>query len=236
MTPEPNPSRPSRRATLVADALEAAFGTIELLKLLHETAGLARASYVEFTSCRASLLLLLAQSVNQRTERLATSVELGLRLIKSMTTGNNASAVSDTSVIETIELGVRRLHSQRGGTAALEGNPAGGDPKTGYDRFREWTALWKDVSNSDAPPVLTEPQVEMDIPDFSAFQGAEILPWPETAAAAAVADPMTWTAPVSDDLQTGSFLNIFPDNEAAEVAMMANLDPIGEHNDWSSQA
>ncbi|KAH8887594.1 hypothetical protein GQ53DRAFT_796170 [Thozetella sp. PMI_491] len=231
---ELNSPRRSRRATLVTDALEAAFDVIDLIKLLHDTTGLARASYVEFTSCRAALLLLLAQSVSQRTDRLASSVELGLRLIKSMTTVNNASAMSDTSVIETIELGVRRLHSQRSVPIGVDAMPGDLGSKTGYDRFREWTALWKDVGGNaaggDAAAIAqTDPASNQVAPEFS-FTNDGMMSWPDESAA--MADPMTWTAPASDDLQTGSFLNLFSDAEAAEVAMIANLEMAGQQPGW----
>lgn len=109
-------SRQSRRAALVSDALEAVFDVMSLLELLHETMGLARASYTEFSSCRAALLLLLAQSLNQRTERVRTAVELGMKFIKLMFTGSNMSNQSEASLTETIELAVRRLHSRNSGS------------------------------------------------------------------------------------------------------------------------
>jgi len=84
-----NIPRQSRRSILVLDALEAAFDTIDLLEVLHETTGLARASYTEFSSCRASLLLILAHSLNHSNERSRMAVRQGMRFIKAMSVGNN---------------------------------------------------------------------------------------------------------------------------------------------------
>ncbi|KKY30357.1 putative c6 transcription factor [Diaporthe ampelina] len=164
--PQPAPAeRPRNRAALVERAVEAAISTIALLRTLHEATGLARSSYTEFSSCRAALLVMLAQSVvpgpgaqQQQQPRLKAAVEMGMRLIRRMAAGNNVSTQSETSVIEALETAVRRLHAMQDARGAV--GPGGlGDGKgetfveinvrgemdvgrTGYERFREWAAMW----------------------------------------------------------------------------------------------
>lgn len=156
--------RPRNRAALVERAVEAAMNVVILLRTLHETTGLARSSYTEFSSCRAALLVMLAQSVNgPQTPELKAAIDLGMQLIQRMAAGN-VSTQSETSVIEALEIAVRRLHEMM--QAAAQQDPAlvgasrerkgedgerKGEPghegvvdaeKSGYERFREWASLW----------------------------------------------------------------------------------------------
>ncbi|POS72316.1 hypothetical protein DHEL01_v209287, partial [Diaporthe helianthi] len=111
------PERPRNRAALVTRAVEAAINTIALLRTLHETTGLARSSYTEFSACRAALLVMLAQSVvlgpATPQPRLKAAVEMGMRLIRRMAAGNNVSTQSEASIIEALEIAVRRLHAMQ---------------------------------------------------------------------------------------------------------------------------
>lgn len=149
-------TRPRNRASLVTRAVEAAISITSLLRTLHETTGLARSSYTEFSSCRAALLVLLAQSVNgPQTPELKAAIELGMQLIRRMAAGN-VSTQSETSVIEALEIAVRRLMEMQAaeqGVDAVETGAAAVQTrgraraevdasKTGYERFREWASLW----------------------------------------------------------------------------------------------
>lgn len=162
-TTAPDSDRPRNRAALVDRAVEAAMAIIALLRTLHETTGLARSSYTEFSSCRAALLVMLAQSVNgPQTPELKAAIELGMGLIRRMAAGN-VSTQSETSVIEALEIAVRRLQEMQQAEHAPEQVHAGRDhdvedegrggeqgdaSKTGYERFREWASLWP-TANSD---------------------------------------------------------------------------------------
>lgn len=129
-------SRNHGRAVLVSDAVTAALEIIKLCRLLQDNCGLARASYIEFSSLRAALLAILAQSINESNERLRTSLVTGMKLIKSMAVGI-VSAKSEVSIIEAIETAIKRLDMR------------GDEPKneeaseSGYDRFKSWAMLWK---------------------------------------------------------------------------------------------
>ncbi|KAH6722797.1 C6 transcription factor [Leptodontidium sp. MPI-SDFR-AT-0119] len=134
----PSPKRSNTRATLVADAESAAMQIIELCSLLNKYYGLAGASYTEFSSCRAALLVILAQSLNGRTEILRSVLGIGMRLIKRMAI-NIDSVKSEVSVIDALETAIKKLDSN--GTLQTRGDEKQKDG--GYEKFRSWAALRK---------------------------------------------------------------------------------------------
>ncbi|KAL3488818.1 hypothetical protein BJX62DRAFT_227025 [Aspergillus germanicus] len=138
ISPVKTPSGVSKnRSTLVTDCVEAALEIIDLCRLLRDETGLARASFTEFSSCRAALLVILAQSLTKRTERLREALQKGMALIKIMSMGVG-SARSAVSVIEALERAISRLEeytSQAGGHS--------GTMESAYDRFKNWEMLWK---------------------------------------------------------------------------------------------
>lgn len=105
---------------------------------------------------------MLAQSVvlgpGTPQPRLKAAVEMGMRLIRRMAAGNNVSTQSEASIIEALETAVRRLHAMQDARGDVPGG-LGADGKgetfveinvrgemdlgkTGYERFREWAAMW----------------------------------------------------------------------------------------------
>lgn len=127
------------RATLVSDCVEAALEIIDLCRLLRDETGLARASFTEFSSCRAALLVILAQGLAKRTERLGAALEQGISLIKIMSMGVG-SARSAVSVIEALERAIRRLEMW---SETQQAQSNGGSLESAYDRFKNWEMLWK---------------------------------------------------------------------------------------------
>ena len=134
------PSGPSRnRLALITDCVEAALEIIDLCRLLRDEAGLARASFTEFSSCRAALLVILAQGLTKRTERLGAALDQGISLIKIMSMGVG-SARSAVSVIEALERAIRRLEVWSESNQAQNN---GSSTESAYDRFKNWEMLWK---------------------------------------------------------------------------------------------
>ncbi|KAF7716021.1 Fungal specific transcription factor involved in L-proline catabolism [Penicillium ucsense] len=127
------------RATLVTDCVEAALEIIDLCRLLRDETGLARASFTEFSSCRAALLVILAQGLTKRTERLGAALDQGISLIKIMSMGVG-SARSAVSVIEALERAIRRLEIW---SETHQSQSNGGSAESAYDRFKNWEMLWK---------------------------------------------------------------------------------------------
>lgn len=126
------------RAVLVSDCVEGALEIVELCRLLRDETGLARASYTEFSSCRAALLVILAQSLTKRTERLRNALSQGMGLIKIMSMGVG-SAKSAVSVIEALERAIRRLEDWSQSQAQSHQDAL----DSGYELFKNWEMLWK---------------------------------------------------------------------------------------------
>lgn len=156
-------ARSKGRSTIVIDCVEAALEIIDLCRLLRDETGLARASYTEFSSCRAALLVILAQSLTKRTERLRNALEQGMCLIKTMSMGVG-SARSSVNVIEALERAMRRLE------AWLETQAQNAEVvDSGYERFKNWEMLWK---NGPATPATTNLQSQISGPTPLAPVGA----------------------------------------------------------------
>lgn len=156
------------RAILVTDCVEAALEIIDLCRLLNDESGLARASFTEFSSCRAALLVILAQSLSKRTERLRLALDQGMGLIKIMSMGVG-SARSAVSVIEALERAIRRLEEW----SETQTQTNLGAPESAYDRFKNWEMLWKTGPVSPGPIPFQEPM---------AAAGTGIQPLPITPA------------------------------------------------------
>jgi hypothetical protein len=167
---------------LVIDCVEAALEIVDLCRLLRDKTGLARASYTEFSSCRAALLVILAQSLTKRTERLRKALTQGMGLIKIMSMGIG-SARSAVTVIETLERAIRRLEDW----SEIQG-PAK-EPQdsidSGYERFKSWEMLWKTgpispaTGNSSLNGDKAQPTVkrkrDATSMDFSSLSNASLL-------------------------------------------------------------
>lgn len=134
-----NSSSSSRaRSTLRTECLDAAFEILDLCQLLRNETGLARASYLEFSSCRAALLVILAQSLDRRTERFTMAIIQGMAFMKIMSRGVGW-ARSAATVIEGFERAIRRLDSLKD-EALIEKNDG---PISAYERFKSWEMIWK---------------------------------------------------------------------------------------------
>lgn len=158
----PPSNRAANRAALVSDAVTAALEVFNLCQMLDEHCGLARASYTEFSSCRAALLVILAQSLNERSDGLRNALALGMRLLKKMALSID-SAKSELSVIEALETAIRRLDGAE--TVGKNYKEPSNSEITGYDRYRSWAMLWagdKGASVTQSPP-LAQPSQDVEV-------------------------------------------------------------------------
>lgn len=130
--------RSNPRSILVADCVDAALTIIDTCHLLRNTVGLARASYTEFSACRAALLVIITQCLQKKTDRLRNSLRYGMGMIKEMATGGE-SARAEASLIEAFERAIARLDATEDSTGAT--------PETDYARFKQWEELWKTDSS-----------------------------------------------------------------------------------------
>ncbi len=130
--------RANPRSILVTDCVDASLTTIDTCQLLRNTVGLARASYTEFSACRAALLVIITQCLQKKTDRLRNSLRYGMGMIKEMASGGE-SARSEASLIEAFERAIARLDATEDTTDAT--------PETDYARFKQWEKLWKTDSS-----------------------------------------------------------------------------------------
>lgn len=141
-TPANNEKPMSSRQQLVEDCIQAAKEALEICRLLRDSGyGLARGSYIEYSSCRASLLVLIAYCVQTKSDEFQTTVQDGLVMIRDMSAAGD-SARSEVTFIETLE---RTLKTRDDGNAAAPGSLG-----SGYDSFKRWEPMLK--SGSDAHP------------------------------------------------------------------------------------
>lgn len=151
--------RPSRRLALVQETINAAVEALELCRTLfdgHE--GLARASYIEYSACRASMLALIAFSIQEQTDQYRSIMQKGVEMVREMSNAGN-SAKAESTLIEALERAVARLQMFSAGWQKQRVSTGHGGsastPRTAqqaqvsnYDRFRNWQQNFKRGSNS----------------------------------------------------------------------------------------
>lgn len=129
-----------RRSELADDCVQSALDILETLQSLADNIGLCRASYNEFSSCRAALLVILAESLNSgKSKRLQEALRQGMTLIRQMIGGT--ASESEISYIESIEAAIRHLSSSDEGP-----RKAGTEEESSasaYAKFKTWTQTMK---------------------------------------------------------------------------------------------
>jgi hypothetical protein len=96
---------------LIHDSISAAEEVISICHDMQTSGiGLAKSSYAEYSSCRASLLVLIAHSVCCRTNEHSTTLRKGLDAIREMASVGE-SAQSEVSLLETLEEALHRIHA-----------------------------------------------------------------------------------------------------------------------------
>lgn len=123
---------------LIRDCIQAAREALELCQQLRDSGpGLARASYIEYSSCRASLLVLIAYSIQNFSEQFRKALCDGLEMIREMSAAGE-SARSEVSLIESLERALARLHAGTQHSRASNETSQFGVSVSGYDAFRHW--------------------------------------------------------------------------------------------------
>lgn len=134
---------------LVQDCVAAAREVISVCHdLQNGSIGLAKSSYTEYSSCRASLLVLIAYSVCYRTNEFASTLQRGLDAIREMASVGD-SARSEVHLLETLESALHRLHvfdptTTEPKVAAAEDLAEEG----GYEGFVNWYSRLGGLSRS----------------------------------------------------------------------------------------
>lgn len=157
------------RSILASDCVAAALTVVDICKILKETIGLARASYTEFSACRAALLVIIAQCLQERTDRLRQYLGDGLAMIKVMSAGGE-SARSEASLIEVFERAISRLYAVNDSVDSAN--------VSDYTRFKQWETLWRGKSPNErtnlgpamAPP---SPSLRDEAADSTRLEAAQ---------------------------------------------------------------
>jgi hypothetical protein len=136
----------SGRDDLIDDCIQAATEALDICSQLRDSGiGLARASYIEYSSCRASLLVLIAYSIQNFSEQFRKPLCAGLEMIREMSTAGE-SARSEVSLIESLERALARLHT---GVQQSQPNSVRSLPISDYEAFKNWGAHLTENKNVD---------------------------------------------------------------------------------------
>ncbi|KAL6237499.1 hypothetical protein BDW75DRAFT_238286 [Aspergillus navahoensis] len=143
-------SHARHRQELVDSCIQAAKEALRLCGILHNNGpGLARASYVEYSSCRASLLALIAHSIQDPSSRFHGELRQGLEMIREMAAAGD-SARSEVALLESLERALAHLRSANEADGTSVGDIPGSRSAADYDGFKQWESLWK--SSGSAQP------------------------------------------------------------------------------------
>jgi hypothetical protein len=134
----------SKSQTLAGAAIHSARAIVGLCQSLHNSLGLARASYTEFSSCRAAIMTLLAHNLDTITADggaqtthapVNESLAQGMALIRLMASAN-VSAQSEVSVLASLDDAIKQLALKRStNNPAVTEAPSEIRP---YDNLASW--------------------------------------------------------------------------------------------------
>jgi hypothetical protein len=135
---------------LIHDSVSAAN---EVINICHDMRvrgmGLAKSSYAEYSSCRASLLVLIAHSVCCRTNEHSRTLREGLDAIREMASVGE-SAQSEVSLLETLEGALERLHAFDEPRDESQTTMTKNNTQDGYEGLLTWYTRMAQPSRSCA--------------------------------------------------------------------------------------
>lgn len=147
----------SGHGDLIKDCINAAIEALEICQELRDGGpGLARASYVEYSSCRVSLLVLIAYSIQSFSEQYRKPLREGLDMIREMSAVGE-SAQSEVALIETLERALAQLHTGRRRAQYNEVSGQAGSSVSEYEAFKQWGANLRksEMLNTSILPTVT---------------------------------------------------------------------------------
>lgn len=148
------------RKQLIDCCIRAAQEALRVCRTLRDTRpGLARSSYIEYSSCRASLLALIAHSIRNQTARLRSDLRDGLDMIREMAAAGD-SARSEVALLESLEgaLTLLQYSSEASGTGnSGTQNGSSEDCHSGYEGFKYWESQFKSAGAANVLPTASAP-------------------------------------------------------------------------------
>ena len=155
----------SKSQTLAGAAIQSARAIVGLCQTLHSSLGLARASYTEFSSCRAAIMTLLAHNLDTITADSGVqsthapvneSLAQGMALIRLMASAN-VSAQSEVSVLASLDDAIKQLASKRSSDNSTRAEaPSEMRP---YDNLASWALGLRNQASGLPNPQLSPSQI-----------------------------------------------------------------------------
>ncbi|KAK8097542.1 hypothetical protein PG984_016681 [Apiospora sp. TS-2023a] len=150
-------------SSLIQDCLSAATEAIDICHTMRTgPMGLTRSSYVEYSSCRAAMLVLLAYSIRDRTKVHGAVLQRGLDAIRDMAYAGGDSAKSEVQLIETLEAALQHMNAITSPAQGQYNTPRTSQmvPEEGYEGFMSWYMNREATTNTThqvAVPVADHP-------------------------------------------------------------------------------
>ncbi|KAJ6197774.1 hypothetical protein J3E72DRAFT_243552 [Bipolaris maydis] len=137
--PETTPTPPHMRWNfLIEDCIAAANEVIDICHGMQRgSMGLSKASYAEYSACRASLLVLIAYSICRRTNEFSDNLQKGLNAIREMASVGD-SARSEVLLLETLEAALNRLQAFDVDCDQSVSDTGEETVQGGYEGLRDW--------------------------------------------------------------------------------------------------
>jgi hypothetical protein len=157
---------------LVQDCVAAAKEVISICQIMQTgSMGLAKSSYAEYSSCRASLLVLIAYSICYRTNEFASTLQIGLQAIREMASAGD-SARSEVSLLETLEAALHRLHVFN----PIPSEPAATEANDSVEEGYEGLLKWYRKAESSANPLFGQSASENANGQAATAPGPRVAP------------------------------------------------------------
>ncbi|KAF1938599.1 hypothetical protein EJ02DRAFT_410076 [Clathrospora elynae] len=161
---------------LVQDCVAAAMEVISICQIMQTgNMGLGKSSYIEYSSCRASLLVLIAYSICYRTNEFSNTLQIGLNAIREMASAGD-SARSEVSLLETLEAALHQLHVFNPIPNQPTATEANNSVQEGYEGFLSWYKNLGSSANSRAGPSTCNDYVAQAATVHNRDPGPHVLP------------------------------------------------------------
>lgn len=122
------------KSHFVADCVDAAHEAIETCRFLKNTIGLARASYTEFSSCRAALLVIVSQCFQTGSQKHRHILREGLTMLKEMASWTELARI-EAALIDAFEKVLINIDATQDENSADD---------SGFMQFKKWEKMWKE--------------------------------------------------------------------------------------------
>ncbi len=140
-------SGPASSLPFAEDAEYAAYDIIEICARLDKSHGLSRASFLEYSSCRAAVEVMLARSLSGRCTLFREKLDCGLNLLRRMNPLD--SETYSRSSIERLDAAIRQINPLDT-RKTVDGGIACPVAETEYAKFRNWAQFRRGTNHAQS--------------------------------------------------------------------------------------